>query len=35
VDWVWPIWLFMIVVSFGCMEGFALATGRKTLSRWT
>ena len=32
---VWPLWLLAIVVSFACFEGYALKTGRKTLSRWT
>jgi H+/Cl- antiporter ClcA len=35
MDWFWPAWLLIIVGSFACAEGFALATGRKTLSRWT
>jgi hypothetical protein len=35
MDWFWPSWILFIVVSFAAAEGFALKTGRKTLSRWT
>jgi hypothetical protein len=35
VNWVWAGWLAVLVVSFGIFEGYALATGRKTLSRFT
>jgi hypothetical protein len=31
---VWTLWLIAIVVSFACFEGFALATGGTTLSRY-
>lgn len=30
---VWAIWLVVIVASFACLEGYALATGHYTLSR--
>jgi hypothetical protein len=33
--WVWPIWLLGIGITFAIAEGYALKTGRKTLSRWT
>jgi hypothetical protein len=34
---IWTSWLVIIVVSFACFEGYALKTGRSTLSRyvWT
>jgi hypothetical protein len=32
--YVWPVWLFTIVVSFAGLETFALTTGRQTLSRF-
>jgi H+/Cl- antiporter ClcA len=35
MNWVWALWLLAIAVSFAAFEGYALATGRKTLSRWT
>lgn len=33
----WSAWLALIAVSFGAYEGFAIKTGRTTLSRyvWT
>jgi hypothetical protein len=31
---VWAAWLMVIVVSFAGFEGYALTTGRTTLSRW-
>ena len=34
MNWFWPAWLFIIAGSFAVAEGFALATGRTTLSRW-
>ena len=37
LPWVWVAWIIVLVVSFAIFEGFALATGRTTLSRtvWT
>lgn len=32
---VWSIWLLAIAGSFAGFEGYALATGHETLSRWT
>jgi hypothetical protein len=32
---IWAAWLVVIAVSFAGFEGYALMTGRKTLSRWT
>ena len=31
--WGWAIWVVAIAVSFGVLEGWALMTGRPTLSR--
>jgi hypothetical protein len=33
--WLWTLWLLAIAVSFAIFEGWALKTGRPTLSRWT
>jgi hypothetical protein len=35
--WTWAGWLLLLIVSFAILEGWALATGRTTLSRsvWT
>jgi hypothetical protein len=35
MDWFWPLWILGIAATFAAGEGYALATGRKTLSRWT
>jgi hypothetical protein len=32
---LWALWLLAIAVSFAAFEGWALKTGRPTLSRWT
>lgn len=32
---IWTGWLLAVVVSFGVIEGLALATGNTTLSRFT
>lgn len=35
--WVWAAWLVFLIVSFAIMEGWALKTGKPTLSAsvWT
>ena len=33
--WAWAVWILLIAASFAAMEGFALATDRMTLSRFT
>lgn len=37
MNWVWLGWIIFIIVSFALFEGFAIKTGRMTLSRatWT
>lgn len=37
MSWVWVGWLLFLIVSFACFEGYALANGKTTLSRfvWT
>src|SRR5258708_13922933 len=35
MSWIWTAWLLVIAGSFAALEGWALATGRKTLSRYT
>lgn len=35
MNWVWTSWLIALIVSFGCFEGYALAKGKTTLSRYT
>ena len=35
MTWVWVGWLLVIVASFAAFEGYALHTGRTTLSRFT
>lgn len=30
----WPLWLILILATFALAEGYALYTGRSTLSRW-
>jgi hypothetical protein len=34
---VWTLWLLVLIASFAAFEGYALKTGRTTLSRyvWT
>jgi hypothetical protein len=32
--WVWPAFWIIVAISFGCLEGYALKTGKMTLSRW-
>lgn len=32
---IWSAWLLLIMISFGVLEGVALATGGVTLSRYT
>jgi len=32
--WVWPAFWIAVAIGFGCLEGYALSTGRMTLSRW-
>ena len=32
---IWSAWLLLIAISFGALEGIALATGGITLSRFT
>jgi hypothetical protein len=34
---IWTVWICLIIISFGCFEGYAIITGRTTLSRyvWT
>ena len=32
-EWVWVAWVLFIAASFGVFEGWALKTGRPTLSR--
>ena len=32
--WVWPLFLFQVIVEFGLFEGYALAYGYETLSHW-
>lgn len=31
--WIWGLWIVLIIVSFGIMEGIALNTGTPTLSQ--
>lgn len=31
--WVWVGWLIFLIVSFAIFEGYAIKTGRQTLSR--
>lgn len=33
--WSWTAWLLAIIVSFAALEGYALARGKLTLSRYT
>lgn len=33
--WIWPLFWIAVALGFGCLEGYAIATGRMTLSRWT
>jgi hypothetical protein len=35
MNWIWTFWLAIIVVSFIAFEGYALANGKTTLSRYT
>lgn len=35
MSWVWTAWLVALVISFAVFEGWALRTGRTTLSRFT
>jgi hypothetical protein len=32
--WVWALWLLFLVVSFACLEGYALYDDTTTLSRF-
>lgn len=34
MSWVWLGWLIFLIASFAVFEGFALKTGRTTLSRF-
>ena len=33
--WSWTAWILTIIVSFALLEGYALARGKLTLSRYT
>jgi hypothetical protein len=34
MSWVWAGWLALIAVTFSVMEGYAIAAGKSTLSRF-
>ena len=34
MTWAWTAWLLVIAVSFAVLEGYALRSGRTTLSRY-
>lgn len=33
--WIWSAWLLALIVTFAVLEGYALARGKLTLSRYT
>lgn len=35
MSWVWLAWILVTAIAFACFEGYALATDRTTLSRFT
>lgn len=35
MSWVWTGWLLALIFSFGVLEGYAIAKGKTTLSRYT